>query len=291
MSFVRALILFVGLGVLIILFYRLGPTNVLLLLQRMGWNFLVIVSIYAAEELLRAAALRQCLAPESRPGFLQIIHIRLIGEAVRAVTLTGPLLSEPTRAWLIRKQGVRTSEAMAAAVGEYSANAFVSALLTVVGVIYLFECGPVPKELRLAASILLFASAGYMVAAVAIVKRQIYPRAFRSRSGRLPELMILECVAQALLLVETYWALTSMGLVTSFVTASLAEILTKLANVAFVGVTEGAYAFLFHSLGLTAAAGFTLSLVKRLRSLVLAFVGLGSLSLIEPSSSIHRITT
>jgi hypothetical protein len=87
-------------------------------------------------------------------------------------------------------------------------------------------------------------------------------------------------VAQGLLLLETYWALISMGLVISFLRASLAEILTKIANVAFVGVTEGAYVFLFNTLGLPAAAGFTLSLIKRLRSFVLAFVGLGSLAII-----------
>ena len=54
----------------------------------------------------------------------------------------------------------------------------------------------------------------------------------------------------------------------------MAEILTKLANVAFAGIAEGAYALLFHALGLPAAAGFALSLVKRMRSLSFALIGL-----------------
>jgi hypothetical protein len=101
-SFVRILVSLAGLGVLVFLFYRLGPNNVLPLFRQIGWRFLVIVFIYGSEELIRAAALLQCLPRESRPVFRQIVYIRLIGEAVRAVTLTGPLLSEPTRAWFIR---------------------------------------------------------------------------------------------------------------------------------------------------------------------------------------------
>jgi hypothetical protein len=82
------------------------------------------------------------------------------------------------------------------------------------------------------------------------------------------------------LLVETYWVLKSMGLMTSFMKASLVEALSKIANVAFAGLAEGAYAFIFQAFGLPAAAGFTLSLVKRLRSLAIAAIGLGVIALI-----------
>jgi hypothetical protein len=71
-----------------------------------------------------------------------------------------------------------------------------------------------------------------------------------------------------------------MGVAVTLLTASLAEILTKIANVAFAGVAEGAYAFLFHALGLAAAAGFALSLVKRMRSLAFALIGFGILALV-----------
>jgi len=102
----------------------------------------------------------------------------------------------------------------------------------------------------------------------------------RDRPGPAARLAALECLAHFLLLFETYWALNSMGVVVSFVTAALVEILTKLANVASAGVTEGAYAFLFKALMLPPAAGFTLSLVKRLRSLALAAIGLGIMTVI-----------
>ena len=102
----------------------------------------------------------------------------------------------------------------------------------------------------------------------------------RDRPEVLARIVALEVVAHFLLLSETYWAMVSMGVMVSFLTATLAEILTKLANVAFAGVAEGAYALLFHALGLPAAAGFTLSLVKRMRSLAFALIGIGILAVV-----------
>src|SRR5262245_18967516 len=63
--FLRVLLSLAGLFILVILFYRLGPANVLELLQRLGWKILVVVLIYACEELIRAAALLQCLPEKS----------------------------------------------------------------------------------------------------------------------------------------------------------------------------------------------------------------------------------
>ena len=50
-----------------------------------------------------------------------------------------------------------------------------------------------------------------------------------------------------------------------------------------MGASEGGFALVFSWLGLTAAAGFTLSLVKRVRSVTVAAVGLGLLKVLEPS--------
>jgi len=288
-NLLRILIATVGLCILVVLFYRLGPQNILALFRQIGWAFLGVVLIYGVQELVRALAVFECLAPESRPAFKKVVHIRLIGEAVRAVTLTGPFLAEPTRAWFIKREGVRASEAVAATVGEYVLNGLVSALLTIAAVLYLFNYVEVPKELRVAGSVLLYGSLGYLAIAIVLVrKRSSVAETIAKtvgRRGTLPRLMVLQVVAHGLVLLETYWALTSMGVTSSIFTTSIAEILTKLANVAFVGMTEGAYAFLFHALGLPAAAGFTLSLVKRLRSFALAVVGLGSLALISGRSS------
>jgi hypothetical protein len=312
-SLIRIILSLFAAGVLILLFYRLGPQNILLLFRQMGWRFFGVVLIFGAQEIFRSLALLQCLTGESRPALRKLVHIRLIGEGVRAVTLTGPLLSEPTRAWLIRRQGVPSSQAIAATVAEYAANSFVSALLTAAGTLYLINYVQIPRELRAAAIVLLWGSTGYLVAAVFVLYRRTYlASAFanaiigllglqhraaaklnglrrtedallfmlRDRPGALARITALEFAAQFLLFIETYWALVSMGVMTSVITASIAEILTKLANVAVAGVAEGAYVLLFRALGLPAAAGFALSIVKRMRSLAYAVIGLGVLALL-----------
>jgi len=280
----------------------------------MGWRFFGVVLIFGVQEIVRAVALLNCLPSDSRPAFRKLVYIRLIGEGVRAVTLTGPFLSEPTRAWLIRRQGVPSSEAVAATVAEYAANSFVAAALTVAGVLYLLNYVQIPGEIRAAAIILLWGSAGYLAIACVVLLRRTHLASgiatamiglagvryrtagklaglrrmedmllsiLRDRPEVLARIAALEVAAQLLLLFETYWALISMGVMASFLTATLAEILTKLANVAFAGVAEGAYALLFHALGLPAAAGFTLSLVKRMRSLAFALIGLGILAVMR----------
>jgi hypothetical protein len=202
---------------------------------------------------------------------------------------------------------------VAATIAEYVANSFMSALLTVAGVLYLLNYFPIPKELRVTAIVLLCGSAGYLIIAFVVLYRRTYVASaiaaafvdllgvqrrtagkleglrrvedtllslLRDRPARMARITALEVLAHFLLLIETYWALVSMGLATSLLTAAMAEILTKLANVAFAGVAEGAYALLFHALGLPAAAGFALSLVKRMRSLSFALIGLGILALV-----------
>jgi hypothetical protein len=309
---VRIFLSLCAFGILVLLFYRLGPNNILLLLRQMGWRFFGVVLIFGVQEIIRAVALLNCLTSDSRPAFRKLVYIRLIGEGVRAVTLTGPFLSEPTRAWLIRRQGVPSSEAVAATVAEYAANSLVAAVLTVAGVLYLLNHLQVPEELRAAAIVLLWGSAGYLAIACVVLLRRMHLASgiatamiglaglqhraagklaglrrmedtllsvLRDRPEGLARIAALEFVAHFLLF-ETYWAMVSMGVMVSFLTATLAEILTKLANVAFAGVAEGAYALLFHALGLPAVAGFTLSLVKRMRSLAFALIGLGILAVV-----------
>jgi uncharacterized protein (TIRG00374 family) len=312
-SLIRTLLSVFAAGILVLLFYRLGPDNILSLFHQMGWRFFGVVLIFGVEELVRALALMQCLTSELRPPFQKLLYIRFIAEGVRAVTLTGPFLSEPTRAWLIRKQGVPSSQAIAATVAEYAVNSLVSAVLTVTGVAYLIKYVQPPQELRTAALVLMCGSTGYLIAAFIVLYRRTYLASalaktvagltglqhrsaakldglrrtedallfmLRDRPNALARIAALEFAAQFLLFVETYWAVVSMGLIVSLVTASILEILTKLANVAVAGIAEGAYVLLFHALGLPAAAGFALSLVKRLRSLAYALIGLGILALV-----------
>jgi hypothetical protein len=102
------------------------------------------------------------------------------------------------------------------------------------------------------------------------------------RPATLVQVLLLEILAQSILVFEIYWTIQSMGVAVSASTALLVEALTKAANVVqFFGVTEAGYAVVFNWLGLTAAVGFTLSVVKLLRSLTASALGLGLLMQID----------
>jgi len=310
-----------GLGILVFLFYRLGPQNILSLFRQIGWRFLVVVVIYSAHILVRVRTLGLCLPEESRPSFKELLYIRIINETVRGLTLTGPFIAEPAAAWFMSKQGVRSTVAAAATVAEYVAHTFLSSCLTVFAVAYFLGHTSASAELRVAAYILLYGAVGFVAMTVVGVVGRIYLiggiakglsklpglqrriggnldavrrtedallLVLRDRPANAARLMALEGVAHTLLILESYWVMIAMGLKTSFLTAFLAEVMTKLANVASVGATEGAYAVLFFGLGLPAAAGFTLSLVKRARSLAIALIGVTFLSLFPHSGKTGR---
>jgi hypothetical protein len=131
----RAVAIF-GIAILIVLFYRLGPSDILSFILAIGWGFPVIVGIFGLQEVVRSVAVLKCLSQEDPPRLREILRIRFVGEAVRQLTLTGPVLSEPTRAWLLSRQVPRSAEAYAATLAEYLAFSFVSAAMMIVAMAY-----------------------------------------------------------------------------------------------------------------------------------------------------------
>jgi hypothetical protein len=303
---------FAGIGLLAFLFLRFGAGNVQALLLQTGWRFGGMVILFGAQEIVRSIAVLQSLHPVNRPPLRHMLQIRFMGEMVRSLTLTGPFLAEPIRAWFIRRQGVRMTEAAAATIADFAVHSFMSAALTVAAAVYFLRYVPYSGPIRIAAFILFYGAAGYLVLAAWALHRKLrlarglqnllsragMPEWSRrleglrltedvffsmvcDRRGTIPKLLLLQSAAHLLLLLETWWAITAMGVDVSFLTSALAETLTKVVNLAFLaGVAEGAYAVLFGALGLAAAAGFTLSLLKRIRSLVFAIAGLASLTLL-----------
>ena len=63
-----------------------------------------------------------------RPGVLRYgdaLAIRLSGEAIQSLTFTGPVLAEPTKAWLLEGRGLTLREGFAATITEYLIYTFV----------------------------------------------------------------------------------------------------------------------------------------------------------------------
>ena len=303
-----------GLVLFGLVFNRLGSENVLHLLAQSGWGFFGMVLIFALQEMVRAAGVIESLSSFSRPTFKDMLHIRFVGEGVRALTLTGPFLAEPTRAWFIGKHGVRSHDAAAATIADFVVHSLVSAVFTILATYYFIEVVRTPGISRIVARILLYGSMGYLALASAVWYRRIrvigpiagglaclpglrnllcgrvegvrrteetLHTVLRDRPRTLVTLVLLQFLSHLLLFLEAYWGIVSMGIDVSFLTAALSEVLTKVANIALFGASEGAYAVMFAALGLPGAVGFALSVLKRARSLAVAGIGMGSLALLS----------
>jgi hypothetical protein len=94
------------------------------------------------------------------------------------------------------------------------------------------------------------------------------------------QVVMIELVAQSLLVAELFVLLAANGEPFLAFHPFLLEAATKFIGIVFffipaqVGASEGTYAVAFGEVGLTATAGFALAFVRRLRTLLVALAGL-----------------
>jgi hypothetical protein len=308
---VRKLLLIAGLAVFAALVAELGPARIARMLADIGWGFAGILLLYAVHQLARTAALRQCLLASSL-RYADVLRIRVAGETVAFLTFTGPFLAEPTRAWLLKRQGLTAEQGFAAAVTEYLTYTLLATAFSICALAVLLERFTLTGAVRTAIVATVAAMSVFLVlavlailfriyligvvvariAALPLVRRRWRPeparvremedlllRVLRDSPGRLLRILAFEVIAQTALIVELFWIMSLMALVFPLVYPILIEAGSKIANTAFffvparIGASEGVMAIMFRIVGLPAAAGFTVSFARRLRSLVVALIG------------------
>jgi len=312
MKAIRVAALVGGFFLLAVLILHFGPARILSLLTSLGWNFLVIVGLFGAHELVRTLAIRFWLPADCRPPVVEMLIIRLFGEAAGALTRTGSFAAEPARAWLLAKRGRGLVSGYSAAAGELMTNGATSAAVNsvVAGTVLLTTnlTGPIV----VLAHVLLWSSLVYLAAVVTLVLPRVgvleacvhvagvlplIGRSIRINQTKVTEMrrsissalmesplsfariVSLEIAAQTFLVCEVYWTLRSMGVPISVASALFVEVMTRaLTIVEFVGATEMGFAAVFTWLGMPAAIGLSLSLVKTLRSLTAAGFGIALLT-------------
>ena len=308
----RALLMLLGLGLATYLVYRLGPGRILSLLLRIGWHLAALGVIHALYQALRAAALSRCLLGFRVP-YRDVLWIRISGEAVRVLTSTGPLLAEPAKAWLLKRKGLSLHQAFASTLSEilfYNLSAVALAAGGLAGLALQFPLEPSMRAWVWGGVLLL--SGILLVAVVAFARRAYFFHFILTRLGRrawlssrvtpylervrqMEEVLFrlvydrparflmvvgLEAAAHLLLILEVYWVLAVLGNPPPLLFPLLIETASKFISLIFLfvplqlGVAEGAYAFVLTLLGLPAVVGVTLSLVRRLRSLLVTGIGL-----------------
>lgn len=316
----RTIFLLLGTVFLALLLWYLGLSDILGLLGRIGWYSIPIFFLYAAHHAMRALALHSCVLRPGLLGYGDALAIRLSGEAIQSLTFTGPLLAEPTRAWLLKRHGLTLEEGFGATITEYLINSFVMAGMSIAGLLYLvshFDPAPLISGIAigvacalgvfLSVSVIAIRRRFYLIgtviaglARIGVLRGRLRPdmtwinrmedlllTVLRDRPARLATIVLIEAVAEIFLILELFWLLHALELAVPQSYPFVIEASTKVIGVTFffiplqLGAAEGTYAIVFDTLGLPAAAGFALAFARRARSLVVAGIGLIALALMN----------
>ncbi len=94
-----------GLALFAYLIYKTGFDTLARYLRAMGWGFALIIALAAARNVLRAASWYYAIDPAHRQiSFWSLMNVMLAGEAIKYLTAMGPLLGEPAKAAMVRRQ-------------------------------------------------------------------------------------------------------------------------------------------------------------------------------------------
>jgi glycosyltransferase 2 family protein len=306
--------LIAGLGLLFYLIKQTGLDEIARYFRLMGWGFGLILALSAVRNLMRAGAWYLSIEPTHRGlGFWSLTNVMLAGEAIKYLTATGPLLGEPAKAAMVRRQ-VPLLQGFSSVVVENLIYNLSVALFMFAGLPALATLVEVPDKLKLAGYIFVavtilvltvawFAIKGRWYVFARILERFARSRANKSermgtaisrtrsleeniysfyekRRGAFFLILALNLTCHLLNVIEVYIILALMGLPASISAGFVVESVTKMINVAFffvptrAGVYESGNEFVLRALGMSAGAGVALAIIRKLRAFVWAGYGL-----------------
>jgi hypothetical protein len=286
---------------------RAGVAEIVDGIRRVGWGLVVIIGLSGARFLVRSQCWRLCLTGSPQLTFGHAFLAFIAGDAVGSVTPLGLLASEPTKVFLTRHH-LATRESVASLTLEnliYSAS--VIAMIGLGGVLLLLT-SPVPPPLRRALIGGLLAGAVGIPVALIGLRRLSSMTQLRGLTGRLAALgavtdevrrfaaaqparlaqvFLLDLIYHAIAVLEVFvtleWLMGGRG--PTLVMAIVFETLNRIVTVVFkfvpfrVGVDEALTGALAPLIAVDPASGVALAVVRKVRSLFWAGVGLAAITL------------
>lgn len=329
MSIVRTVLLLAGLALVVFLLIRLDPAELLSLLAGMGWAALIFPPLYAAHQAVRTAALAAALEHPGTVSFGRLLMVRLAGEAVQYLTFTGPLLAEPTKALMLRREGLESSDAVGATLTEYVTFTGTAFVVSFIGLTALRLTVPMPFALRAPVTGTAIALLMLLVVGLLALRRRwpiaawtlgqlrrvpalarrltVAPEWVREMEGhvfrnlhddppRRNRILALQTVAQALLVLELYLLLRLFAGPIAASTVFIIEGANKVSNFLFffvparAGTDEAMLVLVTGALGIASVVGLGVSLVRRGRSLITGAIGLVAAWLLSGGRQVEAVS-
>jgi len=281
---------------------RAGVADIVDGIRRVGWGLVLILGLAGFRFLIRAECWRLCLPPTVSFPLPRALAAFLAGDAVGSVTPLGLLASEPTKVLLTRHH-LAPREAIASLAVENFVYAASVIVMIGIGLIALMTNVPMPRSWIagcLAALAAMLAGTALAIRAMrgtwnpargsrprwrerlAIVRDE----AVRFSGGhprRLWRVFALDLLFHALAVVEVFitlqWLLGNRS--PTFVQAIVFEALNRVVTAVFkfvpfrVGIDEASAGALAPILSVNPAAGVALAVVRKVRNLFWAAIGLG----------------
>jgi hypothetical protein len=272
--------------------------------QKIGWGLAWIFVLGGLRFAVRAAAWALCIEPPHKLRFFTAFNAVVCGDALGNVTPLGPLVSEPAKIACVRGH-VGVATALTALAIENVIYSLSVAAMIAAGAIALLFSVELPRrlqefsEIAIACIAVLFVAAAWVlwrrpavvsrwpagrltaarISKLRAVEEEVLTFASRRRETILP-LVVLELSFHALGVVEkhlTLWLI--LGGPPPLLTSFIVETADRLITVAFkfvpfqVGVGEAGTGIITQLLGLGAAPGVTVSIVRKARMGIWALVG------------------
>ena len=280
---------------------RAGVAEIVDGIQRVGWGLLAILALAGLRFLIRAECWRWCLPPATSFPLRRALAAFLAGDAVGNVTPLGLLASEPTKILLTRHH-LATREAVSSLAIENLVYAGSVIAMVAVGLVVVAVTVPLPRVwLAAIVAALLAMAAGALVMFRAMRGRWDPRHGARPRwrerlaavreevlrfSGGYPQrlwrVFALDLAFHAFAVLEVFltlrWVVGDRS--PTLAQAIAFEALNRVITVAFkfvpfrVGVDEVSAGALAPLLAVNPAAGVALAVVRKVRNLCWAAIGL-----------------
>jgi len=279
---------------LALLVWRLDMSAVRAGLAHLGWGLALVIGQELVAHLLNALGWRFAFAPEDARAFplVELVRLRVVGDAINYVTPTATLGGEVARVAMLderRSSDVRTVSVIIAKATQTLAQA----LFVTAGLVLAVTCWTGLAFARPLARVAGLGMAGvapvmlggqsWWAAASAAWRRAFGPGVLafvRDHPGRVALSASMFALGYAWGAFEAYWICRLLRFPVTVATAFSIEMLSITVDAflfmvpAKIGTQEGGKVAVFAALGLPATAGFAFGVVRHLRELAWAGIGL-----------------